>query len=86
MCDLTCSKKETCVNYPQKCKTCGMTSDIYNHHPMYQNKDFVEVVRCKDCVHGEHRHDGKYACWHINGLIGNLSGTEYCSYGERRCE
>jgi hypothetical protein len=43
----------------------------------------VEVVRCKDCVHGVKREDlgGRYMCrrvYHYN------RPEFYCSYGERR--
>jgi hypothetical protein len=45
--------------------------------------DAVEVVRCKDCVHGVKREDlgGRYMCrrvYHYN------RPEFYCAYGERR--
>ena len=54
------------------------------------NRNFVEVVRCKDCKHGEKSpwHDG-YRCG--NPCYGMASGVElkdddFCSYGERRTD
>ncbi|MBQ2876985.1 MAG: hypothetical protein IJE25_08240 [Clostridia bacterium] len=41
--------------------------------------DFVEVVRCKDCIH--HR-DGTWCAMHDTTFTVN----DYCSYGERRAK
>lgn len=54
MSDLTCSKKEACANYPHRCKDCGMTSDIINHHPMYQEKDINVVNKFVEKIVVEH--------------------------------
>ena len=35
---IKCSKADTCMNYPDRCVACGMTSDIINHHPYFQDK------------------------------------------------
>ena len=55
----------------------------------FKNKaDFVEVVRCKDCVHGH---------WNQETLFGRcvdfcdytdlrIDKEHYCSYGERRTD
>lgn len=42
--------------------------------------DVVEVVRCKDCRH----FDGE-GCLKTHGEL-EPNPTDYCSYGERRCE
>ena len=46
--------------------------------------DAVEVVRCKDCKHGEFVDDGfsLYLCHH-HGSDWN-DGEHFCSYGERK--
>ena len=45
--------------------------------------DFVEVVRCKDCVYWTGKdYDG---CCIKNGLATRYA-KDYCSYGERRSE
>ena len=48
------------------------------------NKNFVEVVRCKDCKHIKEEHfnilpDG-FSC-ELSGLM--VEQEHYCSYGER---
>ena len=46
--------------------------------------DMVEVVRCKDCKHGEVDNadfPNQYLCHH-HGSAWN-EGNHYCSYGER---
>lgn len=84
---MTCRKKETCANYQQKCKECGMKSNIIKHHPMYQRKDIVEVVRCKDCIHWvSPMKDDAHYCFQKFGLVGIVAEEDFCSYGERRCE
>lgn len=85
---MTCPKKDTCLNYNIKCDSCRANSDIYNHYPLYKDRDLVEVVRCKEC---KHRYDpARCALWYAT-----MNGTEYfaergkdfyCSYGERRKE
>ena len=44
-----CNIKDICYNYPKHCALCQATSDMVNHYPCFQDKDIVEVVRCKDC-------------------------------------
>ena len=48
-----CSKKDLCYNYPLKCDSCISFSDCMNDTPLFQDKDLVEVVRCKDCEYCE---------------------------------
>ena len=36
-----CSKKNACINYPDKCVDCGANSDIYNHYPCYKEVEEV---------------------------------------------
>ena len=74
-----CSKKNTCINYPEKCVNCGATSDIYNHYPCYKDVDEVKVVRCKNCKsYNGHR----YCNYHADPVDDN----DFCSYGERKAE
>ena len=67
--------------------------DEYNEEPceMFKNKaDFVEVVRCGKCKHGEvsiisRTKDGeeKIACYcNAKNKVSDLE--YYCAYGERR--
>jgi hypothetical protein len=54
----------------------------------FKNKaNFVEVVRCKDCVYWEGRgYDGRCEAYH-NGLIRDYTNyDDYCSYGKKRSE
>lgn len=54
--------------------------------------DFVEVVRCKDCVYFKRSTSALfpqasvYICDNPYGLKGNVAESDYCSYGERREE
>jgi hypothetical protein len=76
--DLTCPKQMLCRNFPNKCDTCRANSDFINHYPCYEDRDMVEVVRCKDCVFYISE-----VCRHDLAL--NLSREDdFCSYGERK--
>lgn len=46
-------------------------------------KVYVEVVRCKDCIHYESDGGALMVC-QINDMV--VDDTDYCSYGERREE
>ena len=51
--------------------------------------DFVEVVRCKNCVHGQRNNfpghlRGRYICEYHQDYAPLFSSDHYCSYGERR--
>lgn len=46
-------------------------------------KVYVEVVRCKDCIHYESDGGALMVC-RIDDMV--VDDTDYCSYGERREE
>lgn len=79
---MTCNRKDICYNYPKHCELCKATSDMVNCYPCFQDKDIVEVVRCKDCkyyvIQGLECRYPRH-----NGIIG-IDG--FCSYGERKEE
>lgn len=53
--------------------------------PHFKNKaDYVEVVRCRDCIYWDGRgYDGRCEGYH-NGLIRDYTNyDDFCSYGER---
>lgn len=63
-------------------KSNSQTCNIFTH-----KKDYVEVVRCKDCKHEEYC-VRRIQIWGRNSMPG-LYAAEYhplsfCSYGERR--
>jgi hypothetical protein len=74
-----CKYKEKCFNYPSKCDTCNAMSDLMNHHPCFKNKDVVEVVRCKDCIHYKDEW-----CEILKAETPIADG--FCCYGERKCD
>ena len=86
---MTCTKKDTCLNYNIKCDSCRANSDIYNHYPLYKDRDLVEVVRCKDCKHS-HPYLHSFYCenesapWSENSMANIMDAKDFCSYGERR--
>lgn len=51
----------------------------YYDKKQYNVKDFVYVIRCKDC---EHYNNG--FCESIDGLTGAVKKEDYCSKGERK--
>lgn len=79
--DLPCPKEMLCRNFPNKCDTCGANSDFINHYPCYEDRDMVEVVRCKDCKYWRQVNEERHACY-MSGL--EMDYDEYCSYGERK--
>lgn len=87
-----CTKSNTCLNYKIRCDVCKANSDIYNHYPSYNDRDLVEVVRCKDCKYFD-----QYSCLYSDDPSGfgkcekirmdiDLTIDDFCSYGERREE
>lgn len=84
---MVCNRKEICFNYPNECGICNASSDVLNNYPCFQNKDKVEVVRCRDCKWCEitKYNDGEveYGCDCVGGLNCAEADT-FCSYGERR--
>lgn len=59
---------------------CDFTPDCIDMGLFKNKADVVEVVRCKDCQH----FDGE-GCLKTHGEF-EPNPTDYCSYGERRCE
>ena len=83
---MCCTKHNTCLNYKIRCADCKANSDIYNHYPLYKDRDLVEVVRCKECRMFV---DNKSALTtHCTRECKNLTvkPDDFCSYGERREE
>lgn len=60
-------------------------SDIYAALEEVPSADVVEVVRCKDCKHGQNHKDGTRVCTRsfLPYAICVLN-NDYCSLGERR--
>lgn len=61
-------------------KSDSQVCNIFTH-----KKDYVEVVRCKDCQYGEYDYTeyfDYYECRYIGGDWNK--GDHFCSYGERR--
>ena len=49
-------------------------------------KDYVPVVRCKDCKHWcNKREDGGFDCC-TRAIVNRFKPTDFCSYGERKEE
>lgn len=46
--------------------------------------DAVEVVRCKDCGHGERGVDNIVQCNHPSGKRIMMTAYGFCNYGERK--
>lgn len=58
-------------------------------------KDYVQIVRCKDCKHFEEDlykglFEGDGVCFHEHWVLEDtgfeVKETDYCSYGERKDE
>ena len=85
-----CRRKEKCLNHPQRCPSCHACADLMNPYPLFKDKDVVEVVRCKDCVHlCTDRYPGALSCdfWDMeskNGFV-EIHENDFCSSGKRRC-
>ena len=58
------------------------TSTAINPQPFSQTKDYVEVVRCKDCKRHTDEQPGMVYCPHIVG--GWCDDDWFCKSGERR--
>lgn len=80
-----CSKKDLCYNYTLKCDSCISLSDCMNDTPLFQDKDLVEVVRCKDCIHWGGVTYG-FVCRKLSGIETKIcmGADHFCSYGERK--
>lgn len=39
---MECSKYETCLNAGKKCGECTAISDIYNHYPLFKDKNTID--------------------------------------------
>lgn len=85
-----CLCKDTLADENWREDTPQEIKDMYspNGCENFKNKaNFVEVVRCKDCVYWECRgYDGRCEAYH-NGLIRDYTNyDDFCSYGEKRSE
>lgn len=82
---MTCNRKDICYNYPKHCELCQATSDMVNCYPCFQDKDIVEVVRCKDCIHWGGVTYG-FVCRKLSGIETKIcmGADHFCSYGERK--
>ena len=50
-------------------------------------KDYVQVVRCKDCKHMKYAIDkAKNGMCGVHSALIIMNGNDYCSYGERKEE
>ena len=56
-------------------KSDSQVCNIFTH-----KKDYVEVVRCKDCKNAKQSNIGVYCSFHE--IV--FSEDDFCSYGERR--
>ena len=89
---MDCNHKNTCYNFPNKCAQCNAISDVMNNYPCLQEKDIVEVVRCKDCMYHSIGYDGDYYCILHTNKVGycdfsvDMEPNDFCSYGEKRKE
>ena len=92
-----CNRKDICYHYPKHCELCQATSDVVNTYPCFQDKDIVEVVRCKDCNFSrpldKSKSPEKYfknscAVCECETVVGDVPmiyiNTHFCSYGERK--
>lgn len=88
---MECHNKDKCFNHPERCGDCRANSDIYNHYPLLQTRDLVEVVRCKDCEYYETKNSlGTQGICMCGEKEMNYAGefypyeNDYCSYGVRK--
>lgn len=80
---MRCPKYDKCHNH-DKCYQCGVQSDILNHYPLFQSKDLVEVIRCKDCKHWESNY-GYCMCHGLDEYGDSAFGeNSFCSRAERK--
>ena len=64
-----------------------LITDIEKRCPSFKNKaDFVEVVRCRECVYLEEPNYGCLVCGRTDGLSIFPAEDDFCSYGVRREE
>ena len=86
------------VKYKEKCKKCFhfqvcakvLQNDLFIREVMLGEKEpeckqFVEVVRCKDCKHFKRlcEDSNVFMCLYTSGL-NSTNHDNFCSYGERR--
>ena len=48
-----------------------------------EEKDMVEVIRCKDCKHFQENYCYSYQWWNDDSAV-IVGDTDFCSYGERK--
>lgn len=84
-CKQECAKKYICKNQPDICGICISVSCVTNNYPCFVEKDLVEVVRCKDCIHWGGVTYG-FVCRKLSGIETKIcmGADHFCSYGERK--
>lgn len=80
-----CLYKELCESHKDICVT-EKLQNVDKECPHFKDKaDVVEVVRCKDCRHGEKTTQFRTDCTTKCGLHNKtMFDNDFCSYGERR--
>ena len=81
---MECNKKLICFNYPIECDKCHMQSDIVNHYPYFQDKDLVEVIRCKDCRYRKTNDCAMYYECNCGEQHTWENNNDYCSWAKRK--
>ena len=86
--------KEDCLYY-EKCNDMGATIHWCQNYPhlnfdcdkceRYTEKNFVRVVRCKDCIfYHKYYDDSDYGACKLHQIDIDVCGKlDYCSHGER---
>ena len=86
------------VKFKEKCKKCFhfqvcanvLQNDLFIREVMLGEKEpgckqFVEVVRCKDCEFCSYNSSNDTCkCKSMNGMYRTVKPDDFCSYGERR--
>ena len=82
---MCCTKYNTCLNYKIRCADCKANSDVYNHYPLYKDRDLVEVVRCGQCKHATEDIIVEGVCY-CHKIQQGMFLDGFCNYGERKCD
>ncbi len=80
-----CKRKGECHNYPNQCDLCIISSDSVNPHPYFEDRDLVEVVRCRECVKRKTPDCAMYyECSKCGSQHTWESSNAFCSFGKRK--
>lgn len=89
-CKQECAKKYICKSHPNDCGVCMAVSFFGNRYPLFEEKDIVEVVRCKDCKYStkDKYHAVSVVCtrFKTGQFTHRMQPMNFCSYGERKEE